>query len=176
LGVITSPALVQVGYILLGGCHIIRARPRRRRVGAKPMHPTLSPALVRTLAGRGSVAIMISQKSLKAGAEIEWSSWEHFGGLELKTARAATVPSGSTCPTAPVALGYHLRRRRRLPRHAHLANLACFLAMKSKFRSNNRLNTPPLCPTSCPAPLQLPRWPCIGLEGISPWICQRYTY
>jgi hypothetical protein len=34
---------------------------------------------------------MISQKSLKAGAETEWSSFEYFGGLELKTA----VASGS---------------------------------------------------------------------------------
>jgi hypothetical protein len=43
--------------------------------------------------------------------------------------------------------------------HAHLAHLVCLWAMKLKFRSNNRLNTPPSCPTSCLAPLQLPRWP-----------------
>ena len=33
-----------------------------------------------------TVAIMISLKPLKSGAQIEWSSLEHFGGLELKTA------------------------------------------------------------------------------------------
>ena len=143
----------------------------RRPVGARPMHPTLSPALVRTRAARWPVAIMISLKSLKAGAQIEWSSLGYFGGLELKTAQAATLPSGSACPTATVALGYHLRRRRRCWLHlhlgsrvcracAHLAHLACLWAMQYKFRSNNRLITPPLCPTSCLAPLQLPRWPC----------------
>ena len=124
MGVITSPALVQVGYILLGGCHIIRARPRRRRAGARPMHPTLSPALVRTLAGRGPVAIMISQKPLKLGAEIDRSSLQHFGGLELKTARAATVPSSSICPTTPVAVGYHLWRHRRCNCHLRIGSRA----------------------------------------------------
>jgi hypothetical protein len=63
------------------------------------MHPTLSPALVRTRAARGPVAIMIRLKSLKSGAEIEWGSLEPFGGLELKTAQAAAAPSSFICPT-----------------------------------------------------------------------------
>ena len=72
------------------------------------MHSTLSPALVRPRAARGPVAIMISQKPLKAGAEIEWSNLVPFVGLELKTARTATVPSSSICPTTSVAVGYHM--------------------------------------------------------------------
>ena len=102
-----------LGYILHPGSLEHANELGRRPVGARPMHPTLSPALVRTRAARGPVAIMISQKLLKAGAEIEWSSLEHFERLELKTAQAATAPSGSTCPTAPAAVGYHLRRHRR---------------------------------------------------------------
>jgi hypothetical protein len=85
---------------------------------------------------------MIRLKSLKSGAEIEWSSLEHFGGLELKTAQAATAPSSSICPTTPVAVGYYLRRHIagvnctcisdevESVEYAHLAHLACFLAMK----------------------------------------------
>ena len=130
----------------------------RRPVGARPMHPTLSPALVRTRAARGPVAIMISLNFLKSGAQIEWSSLGYFGGLELKTAQAATLPSSSTCPAAPAAVGYHLRRHRRCCLHLHLgslshmhiylAHLACLWAMKCNIRSHNHLNTPPLCPTS----------------------------
>jgi hypothetical protein len=44
------------------------------------MHPTLSPALVRTLARGGPVAIMICLKSLKSGAEIEYRM-EQFGAF-----------------------------------------------------------------------------------------------
>ena len=151
--------------------HLKMSRRLERRRPARPMHPTLSPALVRPRAARGPVAIMISQKPLKAGAEIEWSNLVPFVGLELKTARTATVPSSSICPTTSVAVGYHLQRHRRRCSHLHLGSrvcractfgtyLVCLWAMKYKFRSNNRLNTPPLCPTSCLAPVKLPRWPC----------------
>ena len=125
LGLVTFYVTWGLGYILHPGSLEHANELGRRPVGARPMHPTLSPALVRTRAARWPVAIMISLKSLKAGAQIEWSSLGYFGGLELKTARAATLPSSSTCPAAPVASGYHLRRRRRCWSHLHLGSRVC---------------------------------------------------
>ena len=84
MGVITSPALVQVGYILLGGCHIIRARPRRRRVGGTPMHPHALSS-VGTNPGRARACRHHDfSKILEGRCGIEWSSLEHFGGIRAE--------------------------------------------------------------------------------------------
>jgi hypothetical protein len=125
LGVVTSYVLAEVGYILheTTACDTRALGTRRRPV--RPMHPTLSPALVRPMAARGPVAIMFCLKSLKAGAEVERSSLEQFGGLELKTARSTTVPSSSIYSTTSVAVGYHLRRHRRRCLHLHLGSRVC---------------------------------------------------
>ena len=142
----------------------------RRPVGARPMHPTLSPALVRTLAARWPVAIMISLKSLKAGAQIEWSSLGYFGGLELKTAQAATVPSSSICPTTSVAVGYHLQRHRRRCSHLHLGSRVCRICAfgtsgmsvshRNAFRLLKLLKISHLHTTDCPMPWSCPH-PCL---------------
>jgi hypothetical protein len=146
------------------------SRRLERRRPARPMHPTLSPALVRPRAARGPVAIMFSLNSLKAGAEIEWSNLVPFVGLELKTARTATVPSSSICPTTSVAVGYHLQRHRRRCSHLHLGSRVCRICAfgtsgmsvshRNAFRLLKLLKISHLHTTDCPMPWSCPH-PCL---------------
>ena len=150
--------------------HLKMSRRLERRQPARPMHPTLSPALVRTRAAREPVAIMISLKFLKSGAQIEWSSLGYFGGLELKTARTATVPSSSICPTTSVAVGYHLQRHRRRCSHLHLGSRVCRIcafgtsgmsvSRRNAFRLLKLLKISHLHTTDCPMPWSCPH-PCL---------------